>query len=67
MGGPSTAIAVEELIHCGAHTFIRVGTSGRVGEKSQDKKYIGAILQVLYVTKELLNHMSQLNIQQLPT
>lgn len=43
MGGPSTAIAVEELIHCGAHTFIRVGTSGRVGEKSQDNKYIGAI------------------------
>ena len=28
IGGPSTAIAVEELIHCGAHTFIRVGTSG---------------------------------------
>ena len=28
IGGPSTAIAVEELIHCGAHTFIRMGTSG---------------------------------------
>ena len=28
IGGPSTAIAVEELVHCGAHTFIRVGTSG---------------------------------------
>ncbi len=28
IGGPSTAIAVEELIHCGADTFIRVGTSG---------------------------------------
>lgn len=28
IGGPSAAIAVEELIRCGAHTFIRVGTSG---------------------------------------
>ena len=28
IGGPSTAIAVEELIHCGADTFIRIGTSG---------------------------------------
>ena len=28
IGGPSTAIALEELIHCGAHTFIRMGTSG---------------------------------------
>lgn len=28
IGGPSAAIALEELIHCGAHTFIRVGSSG---------------------------------------
>jgi uridine phosphorylase len=28
IGGPSAAIAVEELIKCGADTFIRVGTSG---------------------------------------
>jgi uridine phosphorylase len=28
IGGPSTAIAVEELIMIGADTFIRVGTSG---------------------------------------
>ena len=28
IGGPSTAIAVEELIKLGAHTFIRIGTSG---------------------------------------
>ncbi len=28
IGGPSTAIALEELAHCGAHTFIRIGTSG---------------------------------------
>ncbi len=28
IGGPSTAIGVEELVHCGADTFIRMGTSG---------------------------------------
>ncbi|MBR2259059.1 MAG: uridine phosphorylase [Blautia sp.] len=28
IGGPSTAICLEELVHCGCHTFIRVGTSG---------------------------------------
>lgn len=28
IGGPSTAIAVEELAGLGVHTFIRVGTSG---------------------------------------
>ena len=28
IGGPSAAIAVEELVKLGAHTFIRVGTSG---------------------------------------
>ena len=28
IGGPSSAIAIEELSKCGAHTFIRVGTSG---------------------------------------
>ncbi len=30
IGGPSAAIAVEELINCGADTFIRVGTSGGI-------------------------------------
>jgi len=28
IGGPSAAIAIEELIKCGVHTFIRVGTCG---------------------------------------
>lgn len=32
IGGPSTAIVVEELSRLGAHTFIRVGTSGGLGE-----------------------------------
>jgi len=30
IGGPSAAIAVEELVKCGCHTFIRVGTCGGI-------------------------------------
>ena len=30
IGGPSAAIAMEELANCGAHTFIRVGTCGGI-------------------------------------
>lgn len=44
MGGPSTAIAVEELIHCGADTFIRIGTCGRVCPESFDKELEGVII-----------------------
>lgn len=44
MGCPSAAIAVEELIACGADTFIRVGTAGRINERSQDKNMIGGII-----------------------
>ncbi|MCL2079314.1 MAG: uridine phosphorylase [Oscillospiraceae bacterium] len=33
MGGPSTAIAVEELAQLGVDTFIRVGTCGGMAEK----------------------------------
>ena len=28
IGGPSASIAMEELVKCGAHTFIRIGTCG---------------------------------------
>lgn len=35
MGGPSAAIAVEELIHVGADTFLRVGTSGAMQPETQ--------------------------------
>ena len=31
IGGPSAAIAVEELVMAGADTFIRIGTSGGMG------------------------------------
>ncbi len=43
MGCPSTAIAVEELIGCGADTLIRVGTAGRVCDASMDPKINGVI------------------------
>lgn len=43
MGCPSAAITVEELIRCGADTFIRVGTSGRVCERAQDPALMGVI------------------------
>jgi uridine phosphorylase len=43
MGGPSAAIAIEELIHCGADTFIRIGTAGRLCPESQDKAIQGII------------------------
>ncbi|MBQ9080491.1 MAG: uridine phosphorylase [Clostridia bacterium] len=33
IGGPSTAIAVEELAACGVHTMIRVGTCGGIALK----------------------------------
>ncbi len=33
IGGPSAAIALEELAACGAHTFIRVGTCGGIALK----------------------------------
>ncbi len=33
IGGPSAAIAMEELVRCGADTFIRVGTCGGMQEK----------------------------------
>ncbi len=38
IGGPSAAIALEELVRCGAKTFVRVGTCGGmdVGVKSGD-------------------------------
>ena len=35
IGGPSTAIAVEELVKAGADTFIRVGTCGGMQKQIQ--------------------------------
>ena len=44
MGCPSTAIALEELIHCGADTFIRIGTAGRLCDASFDEALQGIIV-----------------------
>ncbi len=44
MGGPSTAICLEELIHCGAEVFIRVGTCGRICEESYDPTLEGCVI-----------------------
>lgn len=44
MGCPSTAIALEELIHCGADTFIRIGTAGHVCEDSWDEALDGVVV-----------------------
>ena len=33
IGGPSASIAMEELAHLGAHTFIRIGTCGGIDMK----------------------------------
>ncbi|MBR5340663.1 MAG: nucleoside phosphorylase [Erysipelotrichaceae bacterium] len=44
MGGPSTAIALEELIHCGAEVFIRVGTCGRICEESYNEELEGVVI-----------------------
>lgn len=32
IGGPSASIALQELVACGAHTFIRIGTCGGIRE-----------------------------------
>lgn len=36
IGCPSSAIAVEELVKLGAHTFIRVGTSGAIQQNTPE-------------------------------
>ncbi len=44
MGCPSAAIAMEELIECGADTFIRIGTAGKVADAAKDPKLDGIIV-----------------------
>ncbi|RPJ49059.1 MAG: uridine phosphorylase [Candidatus Latescibacterota bacterium] len=40
VGGPSTAVLVEELANLGAHTFLRVGTSGGMGDDVQKGDFV---------------------------
>ena len=44
MGCPSTAIAIEELIHLGADTFIRIGTAGCINEDLRKPSTLGGII-----------------------
>lgn len=44
MGCPSTAIALEELIHIGADTFIRVGTAGCINNDLRKPETLGGIV-----------------------
>jgi uridine phosphorylase len=56
IGCPSAAIAVEELVRCGADTFIRVGTSGHIQKdfKSGDLAIISAAIRDEGTTKHYL-------------
>ncbi len=67
MGGPSAAIAIEELIHCGAETFIRVGTCGRICRKVMMKVWKVLLLQVQLEMKARQFIMYRLNIRQWQT
>jgi uridine phosphorylase len=48
IGGPSTAIAIEELMQLGVHTFIRVGTTGAIQPQIQEKSIIITLGAVRY-------------------
>jgi uridine phosphorylase len=40
IGGPSTAILLEELANLGSHTFIRVGTSGGIADGLEEGDFV---------------------------
>ena len=48
IGGPSTAIAVEELARIGVHTFIRVGTTGALQEYIKPGDLVIGVAAVRY-------------------
>lgn len=54
IGGPSAAIALEELVQCGAKTFIRVGTSGGmdINVKSGDLVIANGAIRMEGTSKE---------------
>ena len=54
IGGPSTAIAIEELVMCGVDTIIRVGTSGGIDldVKSGDLVIATGAIRMEGTTKE---------------
>lgn len=54
IGGPSASIAMEELVNCGADTFVRVGTCGgmQLEVKSGDLVVATAAIRMEGTTKE---------------
>lgn len=40
IGGPSTAILIEEMANLGAHSFIRIGTSGGIADGLEKGDYV---------------------------
>ena len=40
IGGPSTAILIEEMANLGTHTFIRIGTSGGIAENLRKGDFV---------------------------
>jgi len=40
IGGPSTAILIEEMANLGAHTFVRIGTSGGIADGLQKGDFV---------------------------
>ena len=63
IGGPSAAIALEELANCGADTFIRVGTCGGMQEEILSGDLViasGAIrMEVLSSLKEAAENLGE--------
>ena len=54
IGGPSAAICMEELVKCGAHTFIRIGTCGgmQIDEKGGDVVVASGAIRMEGTSKE---------------
>ncbi len=54
IGGPSASIAIEELVNCGADTFVRVGTCGgmQLEVKSGDLVIASGAIRMEGTTKE---------------
>ena len=65
IGGPSAAIAMEELFKAGAHTFIRVGTCGGIDTEVQSGDLV--IATGVYELRGRAGNMLRSNIRQSQT
>ncbi|CDZ03095.1 TPA: nucleoside phosphorylase [Salmonella enterica subsp. enterica serovar Typhi] len=65
IGGPSTAIAIEELRQVGVNTLIRIGSCGAVADDGASKTYAPASYPACagpYLTATLIQQAKQMNI-----